>query len=404
MSDPAAHELVRIERPATGGGVGRLGDGLVVFVRDTLPGELVDVSIEQRTSSFARASLRRVIEPSTDRVAAPCRFSGAGGCGGCDLQHASSAGQTSWKEAIVAEQLRRIAGYDGAPSLVHAPSPPRGSRTRLRCAVDDAGQLALRASRSHDLVTVNPCWLVDPRVDEAFATSWTRANEVELRAIGDAPPFAVVKRLVGRSVRYEVCDLRGRRIDPAPVSRVLVGETHYNVSPQSFWQSHVDAPSMLLDRVTALAGVERGDRVVDLYCGVGLFAVALASVVGPAGRVVGVETSPHAVRDARENGAGHGGLRIREAMVTADSVRNLIGAGDVVVVDPPRAGLAKGVAAAIVERRPRRVVYVSCDAATFARDLKVFLSGGFSVSHMEILDLFPMTEHVELVALLDIHP
>ncbi|MDE2281978.1 MAG: class I SAM-dependent RNA methyltransferase [Actinomycetales bacterium] len=404
MPDPTAEERVRIERPATGGGVGRLGDGRVVFVRDTLPGELVEVTIEQRTSSFARASLRRVLEPSADRVAAACRFSGAGGCGGCDLQHASSSGQTSWKEAVVAEQLRRVAGYDVAPSLVLPPSPPHGSRTRLRCAVDDKGRLALRASRSHTLVPVNPCWLVDPRVAEAFTTTWSRAEEVELRAIGDAAPFAVVKRPAGRSVRYDVCDLRGHRIDPAPISRVLVSGTHYNVSPQSFWQSHVDAPSMLLDRVTSLAGLQRGDRVVDLYCGVGLFAVALAAFVGPGGRVVGVESSPHAVRDARENGTGHSGLRIRQAMVTADAARNLIGAGDVVVADPPRAGLAKGVAAAIVEQRPRRVVYVSCDAATFARDLKVFLSGGFSVSHMEILDLFPMTEHVELVALLDIHP
>ena len=91
-------------------------------------------------------------------------------------------------------------------------------------------------------------------------------------------------------------------------------------------------------------------------------------------------------------------------MVTADVVRNLIGPSDIVVVDPPRAGLAKGVAAAIADRRPRRIVYVSCDAATFARDLKVFLSSGFSVSHMEILDLFPMTEHVELISLLDIVP
>lgn len=404
MSDRADEELVRIERPATGGGVGRLGDGLVVFVRDSLPGELVAVNVGERTSSFARATVSRVLEPSHDRVVPPCRFSGAGGCGGCDLQHASSDGQAAWKEAVVAEQLRRIAGYDYVPTMVHAPSAPHGSRTRLRCAVDENGRLALRASRSHSLVAVDPCWLIDERAEAAFGTEWTRTDEVELRAIGDGPPFAVVKRHAGRAVRFEVCSLQGRRIDPAPVSRVAVGETYYNVSPKSFWQSHVDAPSMLLERVMSLSSVSRGDRVVDLYSGVGLFAVALAAAVGPTGRVVAVESSPHAVRDARENGAGHAGLRVRQTMVTPDVVRNLISSTDIVVVDPPRAGLSKGVAAAIVERRPRRVVYVSCDAATFARDLKVFLSGGFSLSHMEILDLFPMTEHVELIALLDITP
>ena len=404
MSNTVNEALVRIERPATGGGVGRLSDGLVVFVRDSLPGELVEVSISERTSSYARGVVRTVLEPSDDRVAAPCRYSGAGGCGGCDLQHASSAGQASWKEAIVAEQLRRITGYDYAPTLVHAPSPPQGSRTRLRCAVDEDGRLALRANRSHALVAVNPCWLVDRRVEEAFSTVWSRADEVELRAIGDAAPFAVVKRRAGRAVRFEICSLQGHRIDPAPVSRVAVSETYYNVSPQSFWQSHVDAPSMLLERVMSLSGVERGDRVIDLYSGVGLFAVALAKAVGPTGRVVAVESSPNAVRDARENGAGHGGLRVRQSLVSADLVRNLVEPADVVVVDPPRAGLSKGVAAAIADRRPRRIVYVSCDAATFARDLKVFLSRGFSLSHMEILDLFPMTEHVELIALLDIAP
>ena len=404
MSNPAGEELVRIERPATGGGVGRLSDGLVVFVRDSLPGELVAVSIAERTSSFARAAVRRVLEPSIDRVVAPCRFSGAGRCGGCDLQHASSAGQASWKEAIVAEQLGRITGIDISPPLVHAPSPAHGSRTRLRCAVDEEGRLALRASRSHSLVAVDPCWLVDQRVEEAFSTRWSRADEVELRAIGDGPPFAVVKRRSARTVRLEVCSLQGHRIDPAPISRVAVGDAYYNVSPQSFWQSHVDAPSMLLERVMSLSGTERGDRVVDLYSGVGLFAVPLAAAVGPTGRVVAVESSPHAVRDARENAAGHRGLRVRQSMVTPELVRNLVGPTDVVVVDPPRAGLSKGVAPAIAERRPRRVVYVSCDAATFARDLKVFLFGGFSVSHMEILDLFPMTEHVELIALLDIAP
>lgn len=404
MADHRDDEVVRIDRPATGGGVGRLADGLVIFVRDSLPGELVEVSVTDRTSSFARGVVREVIETSEQRVTPPCRFSGDGGCGGCDLQHASEAAQRSWKEAVVAEQLRRVAGLEYAPALVQAPSPAKGSRTRLRCAVDGDGRLALRASRSHSLVAVDPCWLVDERVTDAFATSWSWAEEVELRAIGDGDPFAVVKRRTGRTSRIEVCSLRGDRLDPAPISRVAVGGTHYNVSPVSFWQAHVDAPSMLLERVLTLTGAQRGDRVIDLYSGVGLFAVGLASVVGSIGRVVAVESSPHAVRDARENGAGHGTLRVRQSMVSPGVVANLVGPEDIVVVDPPRAGLAKGVARAIADARPRRIVYVSCDAATFSRDLKVFLSSGFSLSHMEILDLFPMTEHVELVALLDMTP
>ncbi len=404
MSDGLEHEVVRVERPATGGGVGRLSDGRVVFVRDSLAGELVSVSITERTSSFARAVVRQVLEASSQRTSPPCHYAGAGGCGGCDLQHASTAAQIAWKRDVVTEQLRRIGGFDWPVVVTSATVPAQGSRTRLRCAVDAHGRLALRSARSHDLVAVNPCWLMSERAAEAFTTTWRNATEVEVRAIGDGPPFAVVRRVGGRAARLEVCSLDGSRLDPSPVSRVEVRGTHYEVSPASFWQSHVEAPEMLLDRVTRWAAVERGDRVVDLYSGVGLFAVSLAASVGPTGHVVAVESSPHAVRDARSNAQGHGALRVRESTVSPKLVANLVRPGDVVIVDPPRTGLARGVATAIAAQEPRRILYVSCDAATFARDLKVFLSARFSLSHLEILDLFPMTEHVELVSLLDFAP
>ena len=175
----------------------------------------------------------------------------------------------------------------------------------------------------------------------------------------------------------------------------------FSVSPRSFWQSHRAAPEILLSNVLELAQVETGDNVVDLFSGVGLFSVPLANAVGPSGRVTAVESSPYAVRDARQNGDGHRQLKVREWNVAPRAVNDSIGAGDVVVMDPPRSGLAKGVAEAIVRRGPRRVVYVSCDPATFARDLKLLLSGGFELGELRAFDLFPMTEHVEIVAVLD---
>ncbi len=403
MSD-SVDDVVRVERPATGGGVARLSDGRVVFVRDSLPGELVSVDVTERTSSFARGSVRRVLEASPHRTPPPCRHAGAGGCGGCDLQHASSEAQQAWKRDVVAEQLRRISGIEWPLVVTSATASAMGSRTRLRCAVDADGRLALRSARSHELVAVEPCWLMSDRAAAAFETRWRNAVEVEVRAIGDGPPFAVVRINAGRSARYEFSSITGSRLDPAPISRVEVRGVHYVVSPSSFWQSHVSAPAMLVERVMNLARVDRGDRVVDLFSGVGLFSVPLASSAGPTGEVVAVEVSPHAVRDARVNGEGHRALRVRRSSVTPELVARLVGSRDVVVVDPPRAGLARGVAVAIASAMPRRIVYVSCDAATFARDLKVFLSAGFSLSHLEILDLFPMTEHVELVSLLDFVP
>lgn len=402
-SDPISRleAPVRIERPATGGGVGRLGDGRVVFVRHSLPGELVRVAVTETSAKFSRGDAVEVIEPSPERVTAPCRYAHPGGCGGCDLQHASAAAQLSWKASLVREHLQRIAGVDVALSVSPAPSSAKGSRTRLRCAIDHEGRLCLRGARSHDLVPIDTCWIANDSFTPAFSTSWDGAEEVELRAIGDAEPFAVVRRETHRGTMFELCSLHGEPLEPSTHSRVSVQGHYFSVSPRSFWQSHRSAPELLLDAVLAFADVKTDEHVVDLFSGVGLFAVPLAKIVGPGGRVTAVESSPYAVRDARQNGDGLRHLKVREWSVSPRAINDSVGEGDVVVLDPPRNGLAKGVVEAILRRAPRRIVYVSCDAATFARDLKAFAAGGFALADIRLFDLFPMTEHVELVALLD---
>jgi tRNA/tmRNA/rRNA uracil-C5-methylase (TrmA/RlmC/RlmD family) len=400
-SAPEERRLVRVERPATGGGVGRDDEGKVVFVRHALPGELVRVALTATSAHFSRGEAVEVLEASPERVAAPCPYAHPGGCGGCDLQHASASAQRDWKSALVREHLSRIAGVDLAPDVVAPPSAPRGSRTRLRCGVDGEGRLGLRGSRSHELVALERCWIADERFEEAFVRAWRGASEVELRALGEGAPFAVVRREGERSGLVEPRGLDGAVLDPSTRSRVAVGANVFTVGPRSFWQSHRDAPTMLTEAVLRLAAVAPGDDVVDLYSGVGLFSVPLARSVGPGGRVVAVESSPFAVRDARENAAGLGQLKIREWSVTPRAVNDTVRADSVVVLDPPRQGLAKGVAASVARRRPRRLVYVACDPATFARDLTIFLGSGFALKHLEVFDLFPMTEHVELVALLD---
>ena len=382
--DGVVTEPIRVERAATGGAVGRLDDGRVVFVRHALPGELVRVTISETNKKFLRGEATEILEASDQRVGPPCAYAHPFGCGGCDLQHASSEAQASWKQSIVHEHLRRIAGLELDFSLTAPPSKAEGSRTRLRCAVDDDGQLALRGFRSHDL-----------------ATSWTGAEEVELRAIGEAEPFAVVRRETARGTLFEICSLRGEPLDPSMQSSVEVRGHHYRVGPRSFWQSHRDAPGLLVDVVMSMANVAEGDHVVDLYSGVGLFAVQLAKEVGPRGRVSAVENSAYAVRDAAVNTQGLASVKVREWSVSPRSVNDAVVSDDVVIMDPPRTGLAKGVAQTLLRRGPRRIVYVSCDAATFARDLKELLDGGYALGDLRAFDLFPMTEHVELVALLD---
>jgi tRNA/tmRNA/rRNA uracil-C5-methylase (TrmA/RlmC/RlmD family) len=392
---------VRIERPATGGGVGRLGDGRVVFVRRSLPGELVRVEVTETTTSFARGDAAEILEASPERVRPPCQYARPGGCGGCDLQHASLDAQLAWKTAIVTEHLKRIGGIDHDVIVQRVPGDGSGTRTRLRCAVNDNGQLCLRRSRSHDLIAIESCWISNDSFSQAMATSWEGAEEVELRAIGDGEPFAVVQRDTHRGIMFELCSLRGEPLEPSTQSRVSVRDHFFSVSPRSFWQSHRDAPELLLSVVTQFADVQPGDHACDLFSGVGLFAVPLAQAVGPAGRVTAVESSPYAVRDAHQNGDGLRQLKVREWSVSPRAINDAVSPGDLVVLDPPRGGLAKGVAHALCRRSPRRLVYVSCDAATFARDLKLLTLGGFLLSNLRVFDLFPMTEHVELVAVLD---
>ncbi len=393
-------ESVRIERPAAGGGVSHLRDGRVVFVRHALPGELVRVRLNEITSKFARGDAMEILEASAQRITPKCPYAHPGGCGGCDFQHASLEAQLSWKSALVGEHLRRIAGEERVVEVM-ALSHSSHSRTRLRCGVDDQGRLALRQYRSSELVAISSCEVADERFADAFETPWHGAEEVELRAIGDGEPFAHVRRVTERGTIFELCSLGGGPLEPSTHSRVAVEGHFYSVSPRSFWQAHRDAPAALLRTVLEFAEVAPGDHVVDLFSGVGLFSIPLARRVGPGGKVVAVESSPYAVRDARTNGDGLRQLRVREWSVTPRAVNDAVAPGDVVVLDPPRMGLGRGVAAALVRRAPRRLVYVSCDAATFARDLAELARGGYTLRDLRVFDLFPQTEHVELVGVLD---
>lgn len=392
---------VRLERPATGGALGHLDDGRVIFVRHGLPGELVDVVITDETTKAVRGDAVAVLEASDDRVTPPCHLAHAGGCGGCDFQHVAAPAQASWKATLVRDHLRRLAGITWEGDVTAVGATGEGTRTRLRLGVTEEGQLALHATRSDVLVPIDACWVSDPRFAAAFTTSWEGAEEVELRAMGDEPPFAVVRRETPRGTMFELTSLRGEPLAPHTHSRVNVLGHVFKVSPRAFWQSHRDAPTLLSERVLAHANPQPGDHVVDLYSGVGLFTVPLAKRVGPKGKVTAVESSPYAVRDARENLDSLRHVKVREWNVTPRAINDAVAPEAIVVLDPPRTGLGRGVADALVRRAPRRIVYVSCDAATLARDLKVLTTGGYEVGAIEVYDLFPMTEHVESIVVLD---
>ena len=391
-------ETVLVERVAAGGTVSHVADGRAVFLRHAIPGERVRVEITEEHARFLRGDAIEVLEASPHRVNAPCPYAHADGCGGCDLQHVAPSYQPEWKAALIADQLRRVAHFEYDVTVHAVEESAQGSRTRLRFAVDEMGHLALRKSRSNELQPIAGCWIGDSEFTEGLAATWDGAVEVELRALGGEPAFAVVTFDDGAQV---TSDLDGLIDDEPRRSSVLVGKNRFRVSANSFWQAHRRAPEVLTEAVMRVAKVRPRDRVIDLYAGVGLFSVPLGVAVGPEGEVLAVEESDVACADARRNVADLPQVKVVEQKVTPRRIAEIVPADSIVVLDPPRAGAGIAVMEALVASMPRRIVYVSCDAATFARDVAVLRVKGYELVDLQGFDLFPMTEHVELVAALD---
>jgi tRNA/tmRNA/rRNA uracil-C5-methylase (TrmA/RlmC/RlmD family) len=397
---------------AGGGCVARGPDGRVVFVRHSLPGERVRARITSETTSFLRADAVEVLDPSPDRVVPVCPHAGPGRCGGCDFQHVAPAAQRRLKEDLVAEQLARVAGVDLRVTVEAVDGAPGGLgwRTRVAFAVDRDGGVGLRRHRSHDIEPVAHCPIATDGVNAAAVGSvrWKGARQIEVLASPDGgDPVVLVEtgkqRLDGLPGIAAGLVWKGRTLRPPDHVTFTVLDNRFAVHAGVFWQVHPAAATVLTAAVLEGLDPGTGDRVADLYAGAGLFTVALARAVGPTGVVTAVERSGPAVADLKANTSGLPHVEILRADVTAGLVARRLGRPDLVVLDPARAGAGLEVMGALcgLDPAPRRVAYVSCEPAPFARDLKVALAAGWSLRSLRAYDLFPMTEHVELVAVLD---
>ncbi len=408
---PTRMELVTGAIAAGGGCVSRAADGRVVFVRHALPGERVVAEVTSETSSFLRADAVEVLERSRDRVDPPCPRAGPGRCGGCDWQHVALPAQRALKQSLVAEQLRRVARIDKEVEIEEVAGSPDGLawRTRVRFAVDRTGVVGLHRHRSHDIEPVEHCPLATDAVNGVGvgASRWRGAHHVEVTASPDGGSPVVAVETGRRALAHSpgvraglVVNGRTRR-RPADV-QFRVGGERFRVSAGVFWQVHPGAASVLTTCVLEGLAPRPGERVADLYAGAGLFTVPLARAVGPGGSVVAVERSGQACADAVRNAADLHQVEIVRSDIDAGLVADGLGTPDLVVLDPAREGAGRAVMGALVALRPapRRVAYVSCDPAPFARDLRVALDAGWTMESIRGFDLFPMTEHVELVAML----
>ncbi|WP_329314737.1 class I SAM-dependent RNA methyltransferase [Streptomyces sp. NBC_01278] len=417
--------------PVAHGGhcIARTSDGRVLFVRHTLPGEKIVARVTEgeADSRFLRADAVTVLEASKDRVEAPCPYAGPGKCGGCDWQHAKPGAQRRLKGEVVAEQLKRLAGltpeeagWDGTVMPAEGDKLPAGQvpqwRTRVQYAIDETGRAGLRKHRSHDIEPVDHCMIAAPGVSELGIEKqdWPQMATVEAIAATGSQDRQVVltPRPGGRLplveldkpvsvLRVEEKDGGVHRVHGRPFVRERADGRTYRVGMGGFWQVHPQAADTLIKAVMQGLMPRKGEMALDLYCGVGIFAGALAERLGETGAVLGIESTKRAVEDARHNLEDFPRVRIEQGKVESVLPKTGITECDLVVLDPPRAGAGKQTVRHIAGLSARRIAYVACDPAALARDLGYFKDNGYRVRTLRVFDLFPMTHHVECVAILE---
>lgn len=358
-------------------------EGATVMLRHAIPGERVRARVTRVRSSVVEADAVEVLEPSPDRVVPPCPHAGPGRCGGCDLQHVASPAQAAWKASVIADALRRQGGLDDDAIDRLA--------IEVRTMPGDTGGLRWRTSaRWHASADGRPGFL-----------PWHGTRAVPVAECPVLVPGLEAAMLAARGPGRARAGTDGRVAAGEGRTRHDVRHRSWRIAPATFWQAHAQAPAALVDEVLAQASPAPGERWWDLYAGAGLFTAFLAEAVGPSGSVAAVESSDAAVRDARR--ALHD---LPWASLEAADVRRWVtgSAGrdrpEGIVLDPPRSGAGEAVMRAIAGSRPRRVVMVSCDPVTFARDVRTAASEGYALVRLVGFDAFPMSHHVETVATL----
>ncbi|MDR2257350.1 MAG: class I SAM-dependent RNA methyltransferase [Arthrobacter sp.] len=424
-------------------------EGRVVFVRHGAPGERVRVAVATpgEKDRFWRADVIEVLEASEHRGKHPWAAADALAArtpdeipGGAEFGHLELSYQRELKGRVLAEQLRRLAkldvadlGFDGVEAAEDERADGLGWRTRAAFGVDRSGSLAMRAARSHTLVKTPVFPLAADAINELALgeVDLSGLGRVEIAApaaggaplvllVPAAPDAAGVRRAGAAANRVSrhvgerasvglLTQADGAASDGAGELRRVSGRTwlreevdgrSFRVSGEGFWQVHRSAPQTLTHAVMAAAGVEEGQDWLDLYAGAGLFSAPLAEAVGPTGSLLSIEGAPGTHRDARKNLHALPQAQVLQGRVER-SLREHAGTRpNGVVLDPPRAGAGKAGVAAIAATGTESVVYVSCDPASFARDVDLFAGRGYALRSVRGFDLYPHTHHLETVAVL----
>lgn len=389
------HLIVDVEKIAHGGHFiarheSQNGKKAVIFIRHAIPGEKVEIEITSTTSNLIRADVIKVISASADRVQAPCKYANRNGCGGCDFQHISITRQRTLKSEVIKEQFERIAKIDVSVEVEEVDQPLHW-RTRVTTTTDHNGALGFYSARSHQVVPVDDCLIAlqEIGISQMSGQVFTPDTRIEIAYSSEG------ERMVSQAPRGGIQKFR-QSSGPA-VLHERVGTELLQVSQSSFWQGHKRAPEVLSEVVRNFAHIHAGDYLLDLYGGVGLFTAACLPEVGVDGHIHLVENSKDATNDAKINFAKYSHVEISTGDV--GQVIKKISKADIVILDPPREGAGRDVVDEITRIGPRSIIYVACDPAALARDAGYLIKNGYELNKIRAFDLFPMTHHIETVAL-----
>ena len=390
-----------------GDAMGRLPDGRAVFIPFCLPGERVRARLVEEKKGYARGRLVEVMRPSPLRIPARCPHFTQ--CGGCHYQHMAYAEQLKFKEAIVREQLVRIGELPDPPLRPIRPSPQEWNyRNAVQFHLDPAGKVGYQKANSHAVISILECSLPEEPLNELWPhlefEPDSGLERLEMR-LGQSDDILMVLESNEPDPPEFAVDFPISAVFRSPAGElVLSGEDFtlieilgvpFQVSAGSFFQVNTAQAAAMVQHVLELAPVDRKSTVLDVYSGVGLFSLFLAQ---RAGRLVAVESAISACEDFATNLNSFDQVELYEGM--AEEILPFLNVHpDVIVVDPPRAGIERVALDALIGMGSSTLIYVSCDPATLARDAKRLVRAGYKLEQVTPYDLFPQTYHVECIAL-----
>ncbi len=400
---------VRIDRLVYGGdALGKLPDGRVVFVPYAIPGELVRLRLLEDKPQRATATLVEVLEPSPDRITPRCvHFST---CGGCHYQQMSYPAQLKAKSDIVREQLERIGGLRGIADIENHASPePWYYRNTIQFHITPNGKLGFQIGHTNQPFAISECHLPEEAVNRLWPQIEVEPilglERVSLRMGSGEEMMLILKSSDPQAMEFSVENLPVSVVQVGPYGSIVLAGSEYvmmevlgrqfRVSASSFFQVNTLQAEAVVRYLMDHLLISSEMSVVDAYCGVGLFSAFLAPKVK---RLTGIEVSPIACEDFSANLDEFEQVELYEAPV-ADVLLNVDFHADLIIMDPPRAGLGAKAVKGIISQGATHLAYVSCDPATLARDGKQLTEGGYSLSSISVFDMFPQTYHIESISL-----